>query len=266
MHKLYTGSFSSLLKKTVLSTAVLLTALIYFPMACFAGTVYTNPETGYEVIIDDAANLLTDSDEQLLADEMKPVTEWGNAAFLSIDNNHTTTERYIENYYGDMFGSSSGTVFMIDMDNRNIYVFSDGRIYRTITKAYANTITDNIYTHASDGDYYTCASEAFSQIYTLLDGGRIAQPMKYISNALIALIAAFIINFIIIKCSVRRKKADNKELIGKIFSGCNIGNSWVQMTHQTRVYSPQSSGGGSSGGGGGGGGGGSSGGGGGHSF
>ena len=56
------------------------------------------------------------------------------------------------------------------MDNRNIWIHSNGAINRTINKAYAETITDNVYTYASDADYYICAMKVYEQEYTLLQG------------------------------------------------------------------------------------------------
>lgn len=70
------------------------------------------------------------------------------------------------------------------MDNRNIWIHSNGGIYRIITSSYADTITDNVYQYATKRDYYGCCYEAFTEMLTLLQGNRIAQPMKYISNAL----------------------------------------------------------------------------------
>ena len=217
-------------------------------------------DSGYGIYIEDDADLLSDSEEAALYYHMEPITAYGNVAFKSISANSSSTASYAKNYYYSMFGSDSGTVFLIDMDNREIYIYSNGAIYKRITKSYANTITDNVYTYASKGDYLTCASKAFDQIATLLDGGRIAQPMKYITNALIAIILAFIINFIIIKVYSRRTKTKNKDILLNIFSKCEIDNANEVFTHHTKVYGPPSSSGGSRGGGGGG-----SGGGGGHS-
>lgn len=45
-----------------------------------------------------------------------------------------------------------GTVFAIDMDNRNIWIHSDGAVYQVVTKGYADTVTDNVYRYASRGD------------------------------------------------------------------------------------------------------------------
>ena len=169
--------------KSLLTAALVLTlffAVIPFLQITAEASVYKNSETGWQVIVDDRADLLTDEEESRLASEMEPVTAYGNAAFISCYASGSTSS-YAKGLYRDLFGSDSGTIFMIDMENRNIWIQSNGAIYRTITKSYANTITDNIYKYASNGDYYTCASTAFSEILILLEGGKIAQPMRFIS-------------------------------------------------------------------------------------
>ncbi|MDD6844433.1 MAG: TPM domain-containing protein [Clostridia bacterium] len=235
----------------------------------YSGTVYTNGETGYKVIIEDDAGLLTDNEKSRLAETMKDITPYGDVAFKSIDYNPYSTETYIERYYNSIFGTGSGTVFLIDMDNRNIWIYSDGSVYSTITTAYANVITDNVYTYASDRDYFTCANKAFIQEATLLQGRRISQPMKYISNALLAIAIAILINYFIVRQTSRVRKASDNEIVNGVFANNAFNNVSVNFIRQTRTYSPRSSSSsGSSGGhsGGGGGGGGHRGGGGGHSF
>ena len=234
-----------------------------------SGTVYTNSETGYSVIIEDDASLLSNDEKKQLAETMKDITPYGDVAFKSIDYNPYSTETYIERYYNSIFGTGSGTVFLIDMDNRNIWIYSDGSIYSTITTAYANVITDNVYTYASDKDYFTCANKAFIQEAALLHGRRISQPMKYISNALLAIAIAILINYFIVRQTSRVRKASDNEIVNGVFANNAFNNVSVNFIRQTRTYSPRSSSSsGSSGGhsGGGGGGGGHSGGGGGHSF
>ena len=234
-----------------------------------SGTVYTNSETGYSVIIEDDASLLSNDEKIQLAETMKDITPYGDVAFKSIDYNPYSTETYIERYYNSIFGTGSGTVFLIDMDNRNIWIYSDGSIYSTITTAYANVITDNVYTYASDRDYFSCANKAFIQEAALLQGRRISQPMKYISNALLAIAIAILINYFIVRQTSRVRKASDNEIVNGVFANNAFNNVSVNFIRQTRTYSPRSSSSsGSSSGhsGGGGGGGGHSGGGGGHSF
>ena len=224
----------------------------------------------YELIIEDDANLLSDDEKLMLEEKMKPLLEYGNIAFKSTNENPmNNVSIYASNYYHRKFKSESGTLFLIDMDTRNIYIFSDGDNYRIITNDKAYIITDNIYKYASDERYYQCAYNAFDQIGTLLAGGKILEPMRYITNALVSItVGSFIAFYIAIKMTSIKRVTD-KELI-KCMNRQIIVNSLIgRKTGSHRVYSPQSdggySGGGSSGGGGGGGGG-SSGGGGGHGF
>ena len=166
----------------------------------------TNPDTGYTVIVEDEADLLTTLEEEDLLKEMYKLTEYTSAAFSTIDDNPTTTSSYAQSYCHQKFGSGDGTVFVIDMDNRNIWIWSDGNSYRKITSRKADTITDNIYRYASKGEYYECSREAFDEMYDVLAGQRIAQPMRYIGNALLALLAALFINYRIVIASSKAKE------------------------------------------------------------
>ncbi len=225
-----------------------------------------NPNTGYQVVLEDDANLLTEAQESNLIAVMEDITAYGNVAFHSIDYNSGTTEGYAKSYYRSLFGTKSGTLFLIDMDNRNIWIFSDGAVYKVISKAYANTITDNVYRYASDGEYYECSAEAFKQIFTLLEGDRIAQPMKYISNALLAMILALLINFGVVCYFTKARKTGEDEILKKVEKRFSCTVPEATFLHQTKTYDPVSSDSGGSSGGGGSSSGGSSGGGGGHSF
>ena len=243
----------------IVSLLLIVTASLGIPMSAYAGTYDVNTETGYEVIIDDEADLLTDEEEDNLGEKMMEVTAYGSAAFVTVDSNYTSAGSYAEDYYYDCFGYGSGTLFLIDMDNREIYIYSDGDVYKTITKSYANTITDNIYTYASDAEYFTCAYKAFEQVVTLLEGNRIAQPMKYISNAFLAVLLALLINYFVVMLTSAAKKPAEKELLEATKHRCSLVNAEAIYTHTTKKYDPPSSsssgGGGRSGGGGGGGGG-----------
>ena len=232
---------------------------------------YTNPETGYMVVISDDADLLNDAEETLLVQDMIPVTDFGHAGFASGTSEDTLARWYAEQCYQDYFGTQSGTMFVIDMDDREIRIHSDGEIYRVITNARASTITDNTYRYARNGQYYNCAARAFEQITAVLNGERIAQPMKYISNALLSLILAILLNYMLLRHRAKKYKPEKIAALEVDGNAAIIAGSMAEtFIRQSRKYNPPSrSGGGGSGGGGGfggGGGGGHSGGGGGHSF
>ena len=212
-----------------------------------------NNYANYTIYIDDKADLLSDFEEKELEKTMQTICNYGHAIFVSISENpYHDTEDYARSYYDNLLGNASGVIFLVDMDERYIYIYSNGQIYDTITTAYANTITDNVYTYASDGDYFTCAKEAFGQIVTLLEGRKIAQPMKYISNALLAIALALMINYFVVMSCSKKRKASDKELLDGIYSHVEIKHPNVQFLHQTKRHVPRNpppSSGGSHGGG-----------------
>ena len=222
-------------------------------------------ENKYSIVIEDDANLLTPEEIEKLKEKMKPLTNYGHIAFKSILENSMSAPDFARQYYHNKFGTESGTLFLIDMVNRKIYIFSDGTNYNVITNGKAEIITDNIYTYASRKEYYECAYQAYDQMEKLLEGGKILEPMRYISNIVVSIVVAFFATFIFVLQNTKIKKAGANKVLQNCDINVEASHIFGQKTGTHRVYSPPSSSGGSSGGGGGGGGG-SSGGGGGHSF
>ena len=116
--------------------------------------------------VDDGADLLSDTEEAELIRRYSPITEYMDAAFVSTDHSEGSTSSYTEKYAIQHYGNDPAVIFMIDMDDREIYIYSNGSALKTISKADARAITDNIYQYASRGEYFECADAAFSQIYT----------------------------------------------------------------------------------------------------
>ena len=263
-------------KRFLASLLCLLALWMILPLSAFAAE---EGESGYRVVIDDEADLLTEAEEVELRSVMEKVLPYGNAAFVSVDKNPTTTERLAESKFLEFFGDVSGALLIIDMDNRYIQLIADGAVYKTVNRTRCNEITDNIYTYASKGDYFSCASKAFEQVTRLLEGQRIAAPFRYVTNAVLAVCLALLGNFGLMSLQRRKKVAPENTLNVKV--AVNAASSAVKagvvagvvvhMLSQRKtkhVESSSSGGGGRSGGGGGhsGGGGGFSGGGGGHRF
>ena len=209
-----------------------------------------NPDTNYRIVIIDGADLLTGDEIKQLANDMANITNYGNVAFVTTDDNSVgDIMRYSEKLYRKLFGTESGTMLIIDMDMREISIFSDGAIHRVITDGYGYDITDNIYRYATNGDYYTAASKAFEQMNTLLSGQKIARPMRVICSVFMALIISFLVNFFIVNGASKIQNTSSNEMLMGAAKSLRYTTPNVVQTGQTRTYSPQSSG--SSGGGGG---------------
>lgn len=236
-------------------------------------TLAAEPETEYEVIYDDRANLISTEEKQEVVDVMSQMTKDCNVIFYTTDEvSFYSAEEKCESYVEDLYDSSKTTpvvMFMIDMDNRELYIYCTGKIHKVIQNAEALTITDNVYRYASRADYAGCAKEAFLQCYQLVNGYQIRRPMKFINNLLMALFLGFLGNFLVLKMARAfyvRSFNVNHDMVAR-----NTSMSVKTETKHIRTYhyteSDDSGSGGFSSGGfssGGGGGGGSSGGG--HSF
>ncbi|MBQ6173980.1 MAG: TPM domain-containing protein [Clostridia bacterium] len=238
-------------------------------------------EAANEPILADDAGLFTEDQEALLTEGMRTVSAFG-VPMLWTTRESGSTARLAEAYYHDRIGTESGVLFVINMNERMIYLFSDGEMYRTVTPSRARTITDNVYSGASRGDYYACATEAFSQIRDLMNGNRIAEPMRIITCVILALTLATVIIYLLAGAIHTQRTALRKgEFIGvlprsltpsqreyrvipKLLAETTVSVSIVR--HDSDSGGGGGGGGGRSGGGGGGGGGGHSGGGGGHRF
>ncbi len=219
--------------------AAIIMSLICGTSVSAAKADYTNPDTGYYVLIEDDADLLTASEESELAYKMRSVTEYGNAVFKSIDYNpYYYTSTFAHEYYDELMGNKSGAVFLIDMDNRELYLEMDGAIYKKLREDKANTITDNTYGYASKGQYYLCANTAFEQVYQVLEGERIAQPMKYTCAALLAILVAFIFNFGLINRASKLKSASNNDLITSAVRTVTLSDTSARLVKESSRYSP----------------------------
>lgn len=229
--------------------------LMIFPIHAYAQSGdYQNPVTGYKAMIYDAAVLLTDEEKASLITDMEPITDYGTVLLVTILENETSSaDEYARQCYNTWIGSGNGTVFLIDMDNRELIIYTNGHMQYMITGAVADSITDNVYRYATKEQYYDCCKEVFAEEYTVLQGEKIQQPMRYVSNAFFAIVIAFLLNYFLVKLLSTVNKPSNKKLLMGVKHHQAYTHVSTKMTHTTKTYSPrESSGSGGSGGSGGG--------------
>lgn len=247
--------------------AAFIIAFLMLPVRAQASDTGT-PGRAY---IADSADLLTDSEEHDLYEVMKDGTDYGNMVFITIDDSMGYDSKdYIEMLYqtSDQLKGTDSVIYLIDMDNRLLWITGYGELKKSVTPDYANLITDNVYRYASDGNYARCAIEGFRQIVSRVGGARIAGPLRTAGNFSIALILAAVITFLFAYVTSVSRKAKDTDVLANIERYINMSNPNIVHTTTQKIYDPPSSS--SSGGGsrsfGGGGGGGFHGGGGGHGF
>lgn len=217
---------------------------------------YTNPETGYQVLIMDDIDLLDSEEEALLAEDMKPVTQYGHAVFWTTDLYAYDEIDQARQMRRNCYELDSASIFAINMNVRKLTIQSYGTLYNLVNDSTARSITDNVSHYATSKKYYDCAREAFGQIAELSRGGTIAEPMKYLSYVVISLMLGVIIALALAFSKTfnpLRKSVAPPETVG---SGTLMTAPMTTKLIRTETIVVQSSSGGGGGCGGGGGGGG----------
>ncbi|MBO4398860.1 MAG: TPM domain-containing protein [Lachnospiraceae bacterium] len=238
------------MRKTLL-LLVLLTVLL--ATGCGAAE---KPDSPGKIILRDDASLFRDSQEADILEIMQDLSEYGNVAVYTIrQNRYGDTADYAENLYANLFDEDSGLLFIIDMDQREIYVETDGYIGSFISRGRARVLTDNAYRLATNGQYAACAEKVLNQSLRILQGHAIPQPMVIASNAAIAIMLALLINFIVLRSLNSHSDVTVEELFTANrghtdFQGGNVDVTSTQVVHLSSSHGGGGSRGGGFGGGG----------------
>ena len=120
-------------------------------------------------LICDEAELLTAEEENELYQVMMPICVYCTPVFWTTDDpNHTDTGSEARTFLETRVSETEAVIFVIDMANRMIYIYSGNPVYQIITTDVACTITDHTYIFATNGDYAGCAKQTFMEIFDVL--------------------------------------------------------------------------------------------------
>jgi uncharacterized protein len=156
------------------------------------------------IIIEDNANLLENIDINRIIESMEPISQHGKIAFVTDNTKNISTEAFARAKYEELFGDENGVIFLINMGNREIYIYSFGEIEKSITSTKAYSITDNVYSYASEQNYEQCAINAFNQINTVLEDKVLFTPLRYITGIFTGYGIALLIAILIV--NIQRKQ------------------------------------------------------------
>lgn len=235
----------------LIPTMILIISMLSAPAVRAADT---DPvQVGY-IYIADSAELLSDAEEDELYNIMHDGTYYGDMVFVTItDADGYNSSDYIERLYqtSSELAGRDAVIFLIDMDNRLLWISGYGALKNVITPDYGNLITDNIYRYAKDGEFGRCAAEGYRQIVRKLGGERISGPLRTGGNLCIALILAEVLCFLYAYMGSVARKTDESDILDNVVRQINIYNPSVVKTRTQKIYDPpsSSSGGGSRGGG-----------------
>lgn len=134
--------------------------------------ILTTPCVDNSVKVYDFADLLTDSEEELLYDEVNNYINKNNydLAIVTIStNNKNNSQDYADDFYDyNSFGISNtkdGVLILIDMDKRYVYISTTGYAIKMYDDKRIDSIIDSGYDYLKNENYY----ETFSQMISKLD-------------------------------------------------------------------------------------------------
>lgn len=187
------------------------------PFSVFAKeTEATSDKYQFDVI--DEPDYLTPDQEEILKEKMKSTSQHCNLVIyiFAPDQNRKSeneTIQYTKERYWNSYGYENGTAFTIDMSTRYLEVVNFEDNVDKINNYEATMITDSVYSHASNGDYFSCCYVAISRIDDALGGVKIPQNMRVVTNLLIAFLVALILNFFLLNYLSKPRNAKNNKWI-----------------------------------------------------
>lgn len=193
----------------------------------------------------DFADLFTTTEEADIYNQIDDYITSHNLdlAVVTINsNNKMSPQEYADDFYDyNDFGINSthdGVLFLIDMDNREIYMSTTGNAIKMYNDYRINSALDAVYQYMTDEDYYEGVTEYIEVISDYASKGlpTVSETKSFSETLLISLgvglVVTFIIMFILIKKNKLVRKATtakeylNKESVninnvGEVFIGSN---------------------------------------------
>lgn len=163
---------SEYIKNRNLPFRLLLFAAVLFLLAgaCMVSAAYGSENSDLadgKTRVFDEAGLFSEAEKSSMEEEIASMRKDMNMDVVIVttdDAEGKSAEKYCEDFYiNGNFGTGkdySGVIFLIDMDNRELYIAPVGTMNRFLTDKRWNEILDNAYEGALNGDY-AASAEAF---------------------------------------------------------------------------------------------------------
>lgn len=135
-------------------------------------------ENGQTARVYDQANLFTEQEIYQFEQEIAAFTEKTNMDVVIVTTDQTeekSTAEYADEFYiNGNFGIGkeySGVLFLIDMDNRELYINAVGSMRRFLTDSRRETMLDHVFEGAENADFQASAASFLNDINTYYEKG-----------------------------------------------------------------------------------------------
>ena len=139
----------------------------------FSGEQTTQTQSG-RALVEDAADLLTPEEEAAVLQELQQLADqsgWTCFALTTADAGGKTAREYADDYVDANAAQEDGVCFLIDMDNREIYLCTTGEAIRYLTDYRVERVLDEGYPKVSEGAYRECFLAMIQQTERFFEQG-----------------------------------------------------------------------------------------------
>lgn len=141
-----------------------------------------------DVRVFDQAELFLEEEEEELQQAIDALREKMDmdAAVVTAEENPGSAQAYADDFYeAHGFGTGSGhdgALLLIDMDNRELCISTQGKMVRYLTDSRIEAVLDDMYGYAAAGEYYQAAGVFVEDLEICFENGIAADQYNYDSE------------------------------------------------------------------------------------
>ncbi len=149
------------------------------------GTVFAAESVPDKLGVYDQADLFEYDEEMELASrisELQKKMDMGVAIVTTEDNSGSArdyADTFFENYEVGVGSDNSGALFLIDMENGELWISTEGKMIRYLTDDRIDAILDDAMEYAYDGYFYDSAQAFLSNLEIFYDAGIPSDQYNY---------------------------------------------------------------------------------------
>jgi Beta-propeller domains of methanol dehydrogenase type len=133
----------------------------------------------------DDGNLFSSEQEAALQSQIEAIyaTHAQDIVVVTTYENDASARRYADDYYENggfgVGGDHSGALFLIDMDNRELTISTEGEMANILNDARIERLLDTMYEYASNEQYYRAVQSALTRADTYIANGPVWNQYQY---------------------------------------------------------------------------------------
>lgn len=205
--------------------------ILFVMISIFIMPMQVNASTQSEETVFDYADLLSEAEEDELREYSSKYEKYEiSVIYLTTDDAEGySSMTYSDNFYDTHAFLPDGVLFMIDMDNREVYINTVGKCIEWLEDDVYD-ILDETYEYASDEEYFDCLMETSKKACRIIENHTNPVMGAIRPSLIVFFIALGITAIVVVVLLVKHNKANRKTLAERY-----MGSSFV-VNNKNVVY------------------------------